>query len=126
GMSVLVGGRLQKTDGWQCAGLGGAPKIVQIVLMIGLIGFAYVRHGSRRKMMRIGRRCVVLKGLMVRHVVVRRRSGDVGVPGGAVGKATLEPAPGDALVIEQVAHVLARHGDGVVQSGDAVVESRAR
>ena len=94
--------------------------------MIGLVGFAYIRNGSGRKVMRIGRRCVVLKGLMVRHVVVRRRSREVAVSGGAVGKATLEPTPGDALVIEQVAHVLARHGDGVVRSGDAVVESRAR
>src|SRR6266849_10069948 len=120
-MAVLVSRRLEKTQRGKVTRACRGPEIGQIVLMIRLVGLSDHVDRSWRQVMRIGRLRVILKRLVVWNIVERREpshgavigSADrraIRVPSGRA-KATLEPSPGDALLVEQIADVSPRQRD---------------
>ena len=126
-MTVLIRRGLDEAHRWKIALRYGGKEILHVVLVVrglgrhavGLDAAAYGRERARAHVLRVRRRRVVLERLVVRDVVRRcaapgrrlRRAavaagGAVRVRGGEV-EATVEPAPGDLLPVEQVADVLA-------------------
>src|SRR5258707_11403062 len=103
--------------------------------MLCLVGLADHCRRGRRQVMLVGGGRVVLERLVVRDVVRYRGAGNVlvarvadGLAGGrgAGGrKATLEPAPADALVVEQIAHVPPAHQHLRAGGWGAVIQYRA-
>src|SRR5260221_12730438 len=87
-------------------------------------------------MMRIEGRSVVLERLVMRNVVSHRCAGDVHVGAAANrgpvrtprgwSEASLEPPPGDPVVVQEIAHVATPHLNRAVGWIDAVVVSRTR
>ena len=141
---VLVGRRLQVADGGEVAALQRVEEVVAVVLVVGGVGGLPVvlervadrGHAAGAQVVRVRGARVVLEGLVVRDVVGRRvRAVGDGLVGlsraarGAVGvrdrqiEAALEPSPADALGVEQVADVLARHRR-LVRGGRADVADR--
>src|SRR5277367_4495753 len=114
----------------------------QIVLVVGLVGFADLGQVARRQVGWIRRRRIVLKRFVMGNVVMgpgwrgqadarsAARGRSVGVRTGE-GKSTSKPAPSDVLLVQQVAHVRARHGDAgglrctYVRGRQAIVIARA-
>src|SRR5262249_49810582 len=93
------------------AGVERGPEVLDVVLMVGLIpGVADQCIGSRRQVVGVGRRRVILEGLMVWYVILLRFAIASGMGHGAIAKAALEEAPGDAFLVKEIADVLARQG----------------
>ena len=146
GVPVLECRRLEEAHRRQVAGVQRGEEVVDVVLMIGGFGIARAgnlavadrRHRARARMGRIARRGVVLERLVVRNVVGRvegkgPRRGRIAEPLASrrpVGvddreiETALEPAPGDASHIEQIADVAACHRDLVDGRVGAGVEQR--
>ncbi len=143
-MAVLVLGGLEEAHRGQVVVGDRLVEVAQVVLVVRLAVVADLGEVLRGGVVRVGRGLVVLERVMVRAVVLDLSAADVGVGvaaalgvgpghpgvGGARGEAALEPAPGDVLLVEQVADVLAGHltqrgAAGVVVVG-AVVVGRVR
>src|SRR6266480_3963174 len=135
-MAVLVRRRLDKTHRGKVTRACRVPEIGQIVLMFRLVGLSDHVDRSWRQVMGIGRLLVILKRLMVRNIVERRETSHGSVIGSADrravrvpssrAKAAMEPSPGDALLVEQIADISPRQGDEILAAGQAVFESRTR
>ena len=124
-MAVLIGRCLQEGDGRQVAVLQRRLVIGQVILMVSA---AILRRADgidrgRALVVEIGRRLVILEGLVMRDIVVdldarHRSSGRTGTARRAVGilrrqvEAALEEAPGDAGFVHQVADIAALHQPG--------------
>src|SRR5215470_17138598 len=130
---VLVRGGLEVAHGGQVPLAEGLEEPAQVVLVVGRAAPPDLGHAGRRGVVRVGRGLVVLERVVVRAVVGNGHPADVGVAGAAHrraarggaggGEAALEPAPGDALGVEQVTDVAPAHLDrGVGVVGAAVVE----
>ena len=86
--------------------------------MVGLVGLPDRRRRAWRQVMLVGRLRVVHERFMMRNIVARRpreagrysgaHSGAIRQPAGR-SESTLKPTPGDALGVQQVANILARH-----------------
>src|SRR4029077_19589236 len=121
---VLVLGGLEVAHRRQVPLAEGLEEPAQVVLVVGRSATPDLGDAGRRGVVRVGRGLVVLERVVVRAVVGHGPAADVGVAGAAHrratrggaggGEATLEPAPGDALGVEQVTDVLPAHGDGRV------------
>src|SRR5215470_8328966 len=130
---VLVLGGLEVAHRRQVPALQGLEEPAQVVLVVGRAAAPDLGDAGRRNVVRVGRGLVVLERVVVRAVVGDGHAADVGVAGAAHrraarggaggGEAALEPAPGDALGVEQVTDVAPAHLDrGVGVVGAAVVE----
>src|SRR4029077_10794675 len=90
-------------------------EVGEVVLMISLIRLADCGGGAWREVVRIRGRLVILERLMVGNIIGGHGAVDRGMLGcayrGAVcvdgtgSESSLEPAPGDALLVEEIAYV---------------------
>src|SRR5215471_13522393 len=105
-MAVLVTRSFDKAHGGHVAAVDCIPEIGQVVLVIGLVGLADHSDRAGRHMVDVGRRHVVLEGLMVGNVVPLgvsitagvSRAADSSTVGfvGSGSESALEPAPANA------------------------------
>ena len=120
-MAILIRLGLEEGDGREISNRERVVEIVHVILMIRRIGRRSDRGGAgRARMGQVACAGVKLEGLVMLHVIALRQSGDrrngaaVAV-GGPVGigrreiESPLEPAPGKARGVEQIAHVLSGH-----------------
>ncbi len=131
-MTVLVVGGLEVADRGHMTVGQVLVEPVQVVLVVGLPVAPDLGQAGRGQVVRVGGGGVVLERVVVRVVVRDGDPADVGVAtaadrGAVAGprcrcEPALEPAPGDAAGVEQVADVLPAHLDrGVGVVGTAVV-----
>src|SRR5262249_8684025 len=103
---------LQEDDLGKIAGIEGGPEVLDVVLMVRLVtGVANEGSGSWRQVVLVGRRRVILEGLMVRYVILLRFAIASGMGHAAIAEAALEEAPGDSFLVQEIADVLAGHGN---------------
>ena len=104
-MSRLIRGRLDEGDRRQLSDADRIRQIAESVLMLRLVRLTDARDGTRRKMMRVQSRSVILKRCVVR--ILLRNAGCYAVARALGSPVALEPAPGNALGVQEVANVLA-------------------
>src|SRR5262249_18338761 len=107
--------RFQERDFWQVAGVERVPEIDQVVLMVRLVRAPDVCYRTALQMMLVPRPLPVLERLMVRNIIalcqsvatsVRSATDRFAVRHRCGPEAALEPSPGDAFRVQQIADVL--------------------
>src|SRR5580698_2853544 len=135
GVAILIARRLQERDGGKNALAQRGEEIRGVVLVVGRTGVSDFIDRSRTRVSRVRGGSVILKRLVVRNVVSLGDGGDARGGGalalrGAVGvhrreiESSLEEAPADARVVQQVADVLAAHAEFFAGRSGADVTDR--
>ena len=131
GMAILDGLRLQEAHRRQVALRQGVIEILEVILVLGLVRLADHGGGAGRQMPGIGGLRIILEGLVMGDVVGDGLARDVdrfvaadrlAVLAAGRAESALEPAPGDALVVQQIADVASGQCDEAPLGIGAVVE----
>src|SRR5437764_324817 len=131
-VAILESSGLYETVCGQMSRIRGRPEVNQVILVVRLVGGLTDQvNRSRRQMVGICSRQIILEGLVMRNVVLLRIAVAANVKccayrfsgNHAAGtEAALEPSPGDSLFVKQIADVLASHAHRV--AGGAVIKER--
>src|SRR3981081_1768522 len=140
-MSVLRALGFNEADRRQLAFAYRNVKIVEVILMLGLIGLTNGSCRAWREVMLVGAQLVIHERFMMRNIGARgsREAGRYTGPAwrsicesGGRSEPALKPTPRDVLGVQQVANILAAHPDARLlrgtdnRCGNAIVKFRTR
>src|SRR5580698_9170093 len=101
-MAGLVRGSLEKAYGGQVIDRNSIPEVGKGILMVCLIRVPDGADGRWRHVVRIRRRCIVLEWVIV--IVILAGALRHAASGSGGRKVTIEPAPGNALCVQEITH----------------------